>query len=64
MNFFGIVGTPLKWIESFLTEVVIGTSTSKAEPLKYDVSQGSYADSVVFIRPSKIYGGRAVGQSS
>ena len=42
---FGIKETPLKWVESYLTqrtmEVVIDNSSSKTEHLKFGVPQGS-----------------------
>jgi len=42
---FGICGTPLDWIKSYLTcrimTVKIGQSTSKSEPPRFGVPQGS-----------------------
>ena len=51
---FGVVGTPLKWIESYLTgrtmKVVINNETSREETLKFGVPQGSCAGPVIFTR--------------
>ena len=49
---FGIKETPLKWVESYLTQrtmkVVIDISSSKTEHLKFGVPQGSCAGPVIF----------------
>jgi hypothetical protein len=51
-NDFGITGTPLKWVESYLTnrtmKVQIENSTSDSELLKFGVPQGSCAGPVLF----------------
>ena len=49
---FGIQDTPLKWIESYLTNrttsVIIDQSKSDSEPLRFGVPQGSCAGPVIF----------------
>ena len=51
-NDFGIQGTSLKWIESYLTDrtmrVLIEKSKSDSEPLRFGVPQGSCAGPVIF----------------
>lgn len=51
-NEFGIQSTPLKWIESYLTnrtmKVLIEQSSSDTEPLRFGVPQGSCAGPVIF----------------
>ena len=51
-NDFGIKETPLKWVESYLTQktmkVIIDNSSSKTEHLKLGVPQGSCAGPVIF----------------
>ena len=49
---FGIQGTPLNWIKSYLSQktikVTIGSSSSDSIDLKYGVLQGSCAGPVIF----------------
>ena len=49
---FGIQGTPLNWIKSYLSQrtmkVTIGSSSSDSIDLKYGVPQGSCAGPVIF----------------
>ena len=49
---FGISSTPLKWIESYLTDrtmrVKIDNSSSDTIPLRFGVPQGSCAGPVIF----------------
>ena len=51
-NEFGIQSTPLKWIESYLTnitlKVLIEQSSSDTELLRFGVPQGSCAGPVIF----------------
>ena len=49
---FGIHSTPLKWIQSYLTnktmKVLVDQSVSDTEPLRFGVPQGSCAGPVIF----------------
>ena len=49
---FGIRDTPLDWVKSYLTDrsmtVKVEQSTSKSEPLRFGVPQGSCAGPVIF----------------
>ena len=49
---FGIKGTPLNWVKSYLTErtmkVIVDNASSNTEQLQFGVPQGSCAGPVIF----------------